>query len=334
VNYYNENDPKIAEWLKRLVANGRVPPGVIDTRSIAEVRPSDLRGFTQCHFFAGVCGWPLALKRAGWPEDRPIWTGSCPCQPFSSAGLAEGFSDDRHLWPVWRELIKECQPSVVFGEQVASKAADEWIDLVQSDLEALGYAVGAVPFPSAGVGAPHIRDRMYWVADTASIGLQRRGSGQEGNGGNQTREQPERLCDAVGLGDTNIKGSQGHAGDGGQERWGGAAGSASQASLFDGLADMYCDGCGKARQRKPTTELHGNPGSDVPPKGQPEPGPVNGPWGDADWLFCRDGKWRPVRSGTFPLANGVPSRVVRLRGYGNAINVEAARVFIECYMGK
>jgi DNA (cytosine-5)-methyltransferase 1 len=63
------------------------------------------------------------------------------------------------------------------------------------------------------------------------------------------------------------------------------------------------------------------------------PSPTNGLWRDADWLLCRDGKWRPVEPGTFPLAHGAPARVGRLRGYGNAINAEAARVFIEAVIG-
>jgi DNA (cytosine-5)-methyltransferase 1 len=61
-------------------------------------------------------------------------------------------------------------------------------------------------------------------------------------------------------------------------------------------------------------------------------GPVNGFWRDSDWLFCRDGKWRPVESGTFPLAHGAPARVGRLRGYGGAINAAQAKAFIEAYM--
>lgn len=61
-------------------------------------------------------------------------------------------------------------------------------------------------------------------------------------------------------------------------------------------------------------------------------GPVNGIWGAADWLLCRDGKWRPVEPGTFPLAHGAPSRVGRLRAYGNAINAEAATQFIAAYL--
>lgn len=62
------------------------------------------------------------------------------------------------------------------------------------------------------------------------------------------------------------------------------------------------------------------------------PGPANGFWRSADWLACRDGKWRPVEPGTFPLAHGAAARVGRLRAYGNAINAEAARVFIESVM--
>jgi DNA (cytosine-5)-methyltransferase 1 len=55
-------------------------------------------------------------------------------------------------------------------------------------------------------------------------------------------------------------------------------------------------------------------------------------WGAADWLFCRDGRWRPVESGTFPLADGIPGRVGLLRGYGNAIVPQVAAEFIRAFM--
>jgi DNA (cytosine-5)-methyltransferase 1 len=161
--YYNEIEPYAAEWLRNLILCELIADGDVDTRSIEDVRPVDLAGYTQCHFFAGVGVWSYALRGAGWPDDRPAWTGSCPCQPFSAAGEGRGFDDERHLWPHFHYLIEQCRPPVVIGEQVASKDAEPWVDLVHTDLEAVGYAFGAVPFPAAGVGAPHIRDRLYWV---------------------------------------------------------------------------------------------------------------------------------------------------------------------------
>lgn len=165
VAYYNEIDPYAAEWLRNLIAAGHIAPGDVDERSIEDVNPDDLRNYTQCHFFAGIGVWSYALRNAGWPDNKPVWTGSCPCQPFSAAGKGSGFDDERHLWPHFHWLISECRPQHVLGEQVASGNANAWFDLVQADLEAMDYAFGLVPFPSAGVGAPHIRDRAYWVAN-------------------------------------------------------------------------------------------------------------------------------------------------------------------------
>lgn len=173
VAYYNEIDPYAAQWLRNLIEAGHIAPGIVDERSIEDIKPSDLAGYTQVHFFAGIGVWSLALRRGGWLDDRPVWTGSCPCQPFSTAGAGAGFADERHLWPSMFHLIEQCKPTVVFGEQVASKDANPWIDLVQADLEAVGYEVGAVAFPACGVGAPHKRDRMYWVADSSGQGEHR-----------------------------------------------------------------------------------------------------------------------------------------------------------------
>ena len=140
--YYNEIDPYAADWLRNLIAAGHIAPGDVDERSIEDVHPDDLRGYTQCHFFAGIGVWSYALRRAGWPDDRPVWTGSCPCQPFSAAGKGAAFDDERHLWPDWHWLIQECHPPVVFGEQVESRDGLGWLDLVQADLEGLEYACG------------------------------------------------------------------------------------------------------------------------------------------------------------------------------------------------
>jgi DNA (cytosine-5)-methyltransferase 1 len=171
--YYNEIDKHAAQWLRNLIAEGLIAPGDVDERSIEDVLPSELAGYTQCHFFAGIGGWSYALRLAGWPDDRPVWTGSCPCQPFSAAGKGKGADDERHLWPAFRWLIDQCRPATVFGEQVASRLGRDWLAGVRADLEALGYGVGAADISAAGVGAPHIRQRLWWVAD--SNGRQRDG---------------------------------------------------------------------------------------------------------------------------------------------------------------
>ena len=162
--YYNEIDPYAARWLRNLIAAGHIAPGDVDERSIADVRADDLRGYEQCHFFAGIGGWSYALRLAGWPDDRPVWTGSCPCQPFSAAGDRLGDSDERHLWPEFFRLIEECRPSIVFGEQVASPLGRGWLDGVLSNVEGAGYAAAAANIPACGVGADHRRERLYWVA--------------------------------------------------------------------------------------------------------------------------------------------------------------------------
>jgi DNA (cytosine-5)-methyltransferase 1 len=338
--YYNEHDEKAAAWLRELIKAGHIAPGIVDERSIEDVLPNELAGFTQCHFFAGIGVWSYALRRAGWPDNRPVWTGSCPCQPFSAAGKGDGFADERHLWPAWFHLISQCRPDVVFGEQVASKDADTWIDLVHTDMEALGYAFGAVPFPSAGVGAPHIRDRLYWVADATG---QRRQHEPTLSGSNCAMVGEARS--RIGVGSDNDTGGMANASRERRDEGRNWNNSGDDRAILDadgadgGLGNTLIPGLeGQSRDGNRSDE----PGRIGTEQGGPvaetsaivRPGPTNGFWRDADWLGCRDGKWRPVRPGTFPLAHGAPARVGRLRGYGNAINAEAATAFIEAWMMK
>ena len=162
--FYNEIEPYPVQWLQNLIEGGHIMEGQINDQSITKITPQDVAGYTRCHFFAGIGGWDYALQLANWPADRPVWTGSCPCQPFSIAGKQKGVDDERHLWPVWYELIKQCLPPVIFGEQVASPAGRTWLNGVFTDLEALGYACAGADLCAAGVAAPHIRQRLFWVA--------------------------------------------------------------------------------------------------------------------------------------------------------------------------
>ncbi|HEI2281821.1 TPA: DNA cytosine methyltransferase [Escherichia coli] len=340
--YYNEIDQFAAQWLRNLIAGGHIAPGEVDERSIEDVTPDDLRGFTQCHFFAGIGVWSHSLRLAGWPDDKPVWTGSCPCQPFSAAGKGDGFADERHLWPHFFHLISERRPQHVFGEQVAAGNANAWFDLVQADLEGMGYAFGLVPFAAAGVGAPHIRERAYWVANS---NLQYKSTTRDSTGTAKSGGRSE----VIRLADTDHDRQQPGCRTGCSRECAKQGNNIGRCGKNGGLGNTNVtrlEGLGwndSAAGREGATGPTAETGLHLRPL------EVNGFWRDADWIFCRDGKWRPVEPGTFPLVDGAAARlgrvepgvarvassnrVGRLKGYGNAINAQAAAEFIRAYMG-
>lgn len=162
--YYNEWEPYAAKRLRNLIADNLIAPGDVDERSIVDVKPDDLKGYAQCHFFAGIGGWSYALRLAGWPDDRPVWTGSCPCQPFSPAGKRKAQSDERHLWPDWFRLIRESAPSIIFGEQVKRAITYGWLDDTFHDLETANYACAAATLTACAVQAINEGERIYFIA--------------------------------------------------------------------------------------------------------------------------------------------------------------------------
>lgn len=245
--YYNEIDPYAAQWLRNLISEGHISPGDVDERSIVDVRADDLKGYEQAHFFAGIGGWSYALRLAGWPDDEPCWTGSCPCQSLSGAGQRKGHADKRHLWPAFYRLISECRPAIVFGEQVASKDGREWLAGIRADLEALGYACGASDLCSAGVGAPHLRQRLYWMAhanggDACSERLQR---------GRQHRQQPQDGRGSFRLGHAASARLQGEWSEyrPSGERHGGLVGLAVQAGVPEWNGPTIAVKCSDAARR-------------------------------------------------------------------------------------
>ena len=294
--YYNEFDPFASAWLRELIKDNLIADGVVDQRNILEVEPNDLKGFTQCHFFAGIGGWSYALRLAGWGDDRPVWTGSPPCQPFSQAGKRKGLSDERHLWPAFFNLIRECKPPTVFGEQVAAAIKDGWFDNLQSDMEGEGYACGMVVLPACSVGAPHKRDRLWFVADSSTVGNTNCNGLSEG-------------CEATTPprhGDTN-------------DTAGWPDSNPTYCKDGSALGDSKCEGQHEAeigrssRPSQTSSWVLQYQGSST--------------------IYGRDGKYRqiPIEPSLFPLANGVPNRVGILRGAGNAIVPQVAAEVIKAY---
>lgn len=283
--WYNENDPFAADWLERLIQAGLIAPGIVDRRSIVDVRGADLAGFIQCHFFAGIGGWSAAFRLAGWPDNKPGWTGSCPCQPLSSAGRHKGHADERHLWPAFHSLIAQCRPTAVLGEQVGNADGREWLAGVRADLEALGYACGAADLCAAGVKAPHLRQRLYWCADA-------RGA--------------EWGTASKGRSDVN------HRPNSGRQEAPGRPGFFRAAGVSASDADAR--GAQRSGAQRNVWPME------------------NGPWEDVEWVGGGDeGKFR-IKPGLSLLAHGLPDRVGRLRGYGNAIVPQVAAQFVGAFL--
>lgn len=354
--YYNEIDPFAAQWLRNLIAAGHIAPGEVDERDIRTVSADDLVGFDQCHWFAGIAGWSLALRLAGVPDDAKVWTGSCPCQPFSSAGKRVGFADERHLWPVWFRLIAAQRPPLVLGEQ--SDKALAWLDLVFDDLEGAGYSCRAADLSAAGAGAPHIRQRLYFVGYSAGSRCEgtedARADRSDARDGGR-RLQPERTGAAIELVNANGARLEGWSErrDGGDERASRETGldseladarierrEASGVLLLAGgslKAGAQAAGCGEAGDMDDSDRISAGRDGGAIPRAEAEAGRslrslAHRPWDDCEAIPCRDGFSRLTKPGLHPLAARLPGDVGILRAAGNAIVPQVAAAFIAAAM--
>jgi DNA (cytosine-5)-methyltransferase 1 len=311
--YYNEIDPQAAAWLRQLIKDKLITDGEVDERSIIEVEPSDLYIFNRVHFFAGIGTWDYCLNEAGWGY-RPVWTASLPCQPFSVAGKGLGKSDERHLLPHFIELVRQCKPDTIFGEQVNAAIKHGWLDDLRANMEAQDYSVGHVVFGAHSIGAAHIRQRLYWVADNT-------GNRLEGGGGENLRWCDEGIPKRI------------------NGYW--------NSGVSCGLADAK-----SARWGILDTKNFRSPDAQIDALTDSSNSVIHGQGQDIDWPYCRDNKYRPIKSGIKPLVNataegvvysGDPSqeinadysteaRVMRLKGYGNAIVAGCGIEFISAFM--
>jgi DNA (cytosine-5)-methyltransferase 1 len=216
-----------------------------------------------------------------------------PASPSVPPGRGGGFTDERHLWPVWFELIRQRRPPVVFGEQVASPDGLKWLDSVFADLEGEGYSVGAADLCAAGVGAPHRRQRLFFCAYAD------RSRGRFGPGTWRVDagiSEPPHGGLALDSDDAFRSRLEGHRRD-----------------VYDSRGPGWLD----PEQARSASEA----------------GATRGFWRDCDWYGGRDGKFRPIGPGLFPLAHGAPGRVGKLRAYGNAISPQVAATFIRAALG-
>lgn len=341
--FYNENDPYCAQWLRNLIAAGHIPAGDVDDRSIVEVSPIDIVGYTQVHLFAGIAGWALAARLAGWPDGRPLWTASCPCQPFSVAGKGLGANDPRHLWPHVFRLVRAARPAVLMGEQVAAAVGKNWFDGVRANMESVGYAARGVVVPACAVDAPHGRDRLYFVADASSG---RRSRPSEGEVQQPGRAEVKRGSH-VDVADANAEGRlqpQGRVAD--VWRWigDGGGGALADARGPEWWADSQrrfdvFDGSDIGRPETPSGfAVRGACGvGDSAQQQQHGCGYARPRWWDEHsdsscWILGADGKARRVKPGVRLLAHGIPARVAKLRAGGNAIVPPLAAEVIAAYM--
>jgi len=311
MNFYNDNARFCADWLRNLIAAGGLADGTVDERCITEIQADELRDARQVHLFAGIGGWPYALRLADWPDELPVWTGSCPCQPLSCAGKRRGASDERHLWPEMFRLIRECRPPIVFGEQVGGRLGREWLAGVRADLEAAAYAVGAADLCAAGVGAPHIRQRLFWVAYAGSEPR------CQPDGHDAERRRPKHP-EQIGLGGEPgglADADGGDASDGRIQRGRQHGQQSENSGPSNGMADAEGGGTGAIQQpRRVRSAL------------------IESPWSASVLVDCADGKARRVEPGICPLADGVPGRVGCLRAHGNAIVPQVAAAFVRGVM--
>ena len=216
-------------------------------------------------------------------------TGGFPCQPFSVAGKQRGAADDRWLWPEMAGVIERVRPAWVLAENVPGIIRME-LDTVLSDLESLDYTAWTVVVPAVGVDAPHRRERVWIAGNTIGGGF----SGQHrGRAGSQLTNGRAYVAHA--------QGGRGESSGTGQDK-GWTAKTLGSSSQSCNVANADSE---RLAQWQGVTSYDGTQ--------QP---PTVG--------ACR---WQSEPN-VGRVAYGIPSRVDRLRGLGNAIVPQVAYQFI------
>lgn len=263
--------------------------------------------------FCEIEPFPRAVLRKHWPEvpiyddvrtltaDRlardgvrriDLVCGGYPCQPFSHAGKQRGTADPRHLWPEMRRIVGEVRPAWVLAENVAGHIA-LGLDQVLADLEADGYAGRAVVVPACAVDAPHIRKRVWIVA--------------------RDRDRDRESACAV---DAEVQGMPEPGAD---------SETVQRPSIGGSESHRDSQGCGVVADAN-VTRLEGWQRGSVRERAGERTAGACGASADADGLAAgrlaeprgERGEWL-AEPGVGRVAHGIPRRVDRLRGLGNAV---------------
>ena len=309
---------------------------------------------THLDLFSGIGGFALAAKwngfrtvgfcdnepyaqavlRKHWP-DVPIHddirkvrgdlyagvtllTGGFPCQPFSVAGKQRGKTDDRYLWPEMLRVIREAGPTWIVGENVAG-IVNMALDQVHADLEAEGYEVESVIIPACAVDAPHKRDRVWIIArdlaDTISMSERSTHGSKERECERGRQEQDIGQRDKVGRNTAN--GSKDVA-DSNSGQFSKCESERKSLQMLSESSERICDVANAVSQRGCTGNSEGGYAEDV---GKSSRHSRDNSRGMATWL---------PEPNVGRVAHGIPNRVAKLRGLGNAIVPQVAAEIIRC----
>jgi DNA (cytosine-5)-methyltransferase 1 len=286
-----------------------------------------------------------------------VISGGFPCQPFSVAGKRRGKEDDRYLWPEMCRVISEIRPSWVIGENVPG-IVNLALDTVLSDLESQGYTCQTFIIPACGVDAPHRRERIFIVAysgcgrcsgarNVCDIWELQKGSFGQGqadqfvqsgkvstavsntdcDGSNSRRPEPEGQQREAGaanggddVADTSVKGIGSISVQPGEARSSDTDAHGSCKIVSDSEStgfQRYDHATAVSAERRGQGQSFAKSGALDANTDQQQRERKRGTW---NWRpESADGGWWPVEPDVGRVANGVPSRVDRLKCLGNAV---------------
>ena len=303
---------------------------------------------THLDLFSGIGGFALAAKWNGyrtvgfcdnepyaqavlkkhWPEvpchkdirevrgelyaGVTLLTGGFPCQPFSVAGKQRGKDDNRYLWPEMLRVIQEAKPAWIIGENVAG-IVNLALDQVCADLEGQGYEVEPIIVPACAVDAPHRRDRVWIVGHSKLDGLAACKTigglfdeSEEQRGKIEEWESSGTSCASSDVADTN----GGQFSERESERKSVQISGEGSQRICDVANAISQRGCGGNSEREYAEDA-----------GQSSRDSRDNSRGMATWL---------PEPNVGRVAHGVPNRVAKLRGLGNAIVPQVASEIIRC----